>query len=76
MCLGANIDSSFHSRAVFSIKNKNEMNWELAKACDAIKKGAELRVFANLVMHAWHMEDRLRLVKPNADNNTISLQHK
>ena len=62
MCLDANVDSSFHGWAIFSIKNKNQMNQELAEACNAIKKGAELRIFANLVMHARHMEDRLGLV--------------
>jgi len=62
MCLGVNIDSSFHSWAVFSIENKNKVNWELAEACDAIKKDPELGIFTNLVMHAWHMEDQLCLV--------------
>jgi len=57
MCLGVNIDSSFHSWVVFSIENENKVNWELAEACDVIKKDLELRIFTNLVMHAWHMED-------------------
>ena len=61
-CLGANIDSSFHSWAVFSIKNKDEVNWELVEVCYVIKKIVKLKVFANLVMHAWDMEYYLHLV--------------
>ena len=60
--LDANIDPSFQGWAVFSIENKNQVNRELAEACNAVKKDAELRIFANLVMHARHMEDRLGLV--------------
>ena len=57
VCLDMNIDSSFQSWVVFSIENKNQVNWELAEVCNAVKKDVELGIFANLVMHAQHMED-------------------
>jgi len=73
MCLGANINASFDRRTVFSVENENEVDRELAEACEAIEKGSEFGVFTGLVMHAWYMEDRLCLVQPDADSDWISL---